>query len=96
MKKFLLNRINRNRKKSDQNTFIHKVFGSLAIIPVLAIALGTYTIVNGLSPESLSSTSSLIDGFFEHFGGHAFILIGAFVLTLIVWDITHETWTRTH
>jgi len=71
---------------------IYKIFSSLAIIPIIAIIIGTYSIINGLSPDHLSSTSGFIHGFFEHIGGHAFILFGSFILTLIVWDLTHDTW----
>jgi hypothetical protein len=92
MRKFLQNRIYKNRKKNEKKKLIHRIFGSLAIIPIIAIILGTYTIINGLSPEYLSSTSSLIEGFFDNFGGHAFILFGSFILTLIIWDLTHDLW----
>ena len=88
MKRFLINR----KRRNEQKKLIHKIFSSLAIVPILAIILGIYSIINGLSPEYLSSTSGLIQSFFDHFGGHAFILFGAFVLTLIVWDLTHDSW----
>lgn len=81
-----------NRRNNNQKKFLHKLFGALSIVPFIAIILGTQIIINDLSPEYLFSTSGIIDGFLDNFSGHAFILIGSLILTLIVWDLTHDSW----
>jgi len=82
------------RRKSDHLNWCHKLLMVLAIVPFILIGLGTNGIIEASSPELLSSFQGVAEGFFSHFSAHMSILIGAFLVTLIIWDITHDSWRK--
>jgi hypothetical protein len=81
-----------NRRKTSHTYLSQKILLVLSIIPILSIFIGTDTIIAGFSPLYLSNSTSLINGFVNNFSGHAFILIGALLVTAIIWDLTHDSW----
>lgn len=82
------------RRKSDRISWIRRILVILAIIPILSISLGMNSMIDTHSPYILSSFYGLMDGFFTNMVGHLSILIGAFLLTLIIWDVTHDDWEK--
>ncbi|MFK5893708.1 MAG: hypothetical protein QM504_10855 [Pseudomonadota bacterium] len=81
-----------NNRSNIKKHLPQQVLAILAILSFLLIIIGIDTIINNFSPENLSTYSTLIDGFFNNIGGHAFILIGALLYTVIIWDLTRDSW----
>ena len=73
---------------------LEKLAVFLLPVPLLLLVMGTVGIIKNDSPDSLGSISSLSQSFFNYFELHTLIFMGALGITLIVWLITRNMWSK--
>jgi len=82
------------RRKSDRLNRMHRILVLLAIVPLISLFFGANSIIDSSSPAILLSFYDIMQGFFGNIMGHLYILIGALLLTAIIWDLTHDYWEK--
>lgn len=77
---------------------VRHILEKIAIIfiplPLFMLFSGTTGIIEKDSPEQLATISSMGSSFFNSFGMHSLIILGALGITFIVWVITRKVWSQ--